>query len=88
MLGRRQKLKYEIVENAVDEDIVEVGKIRRKVLTKQCVWSSACTVLLITLYFIPSIGLTFYQRWVYNVSIISANSEEFLLPMYVFFFCL
>lgn len=69
MLGRRQKLKYEIVDNVGDEEI-EIDTIKKKIITKPCVWSSICTLILITIYFIPSIGLTFYQRWLYTVCMV------------------
>lgn len=68
MLGRRQKLKYEIVNNVADEE-VEIETVKKKIITKSCLWSSIYTILLISLYFVPSIGLTFYQRWLYHVCI-------------------
>lgn len=66
MLGKRQKLKYEIVNNLGDDD-VEIETVKKKIVTNPCIWSSVCTILLISLYFVPSIGLTFYQRWLYQV---------------------
>lgn len=64
MLGRRQQ-KYEAVESLPDDE-VDVELKKRRIFTTPCLWYSLRTVLLIFTYFVPSIGLTFYQRWLYQ----------------------
>lgn len=67
MFGRRQKLKYDLVESKGDEGIELVEPVKRRHFNGACVWSSFGTVLLISIYFVPSVGLTFYQRWLFQV---------------------
>lgn len=67
MLGRRQQ-KYEAVESIPEEE-TDLEFKKRKIFTTTCLWYSFRTVLLISTYFVPSIGLTFYQRWLFQVSI-------------------
>lgn len=66
MLGKRQKLKYEIVDNKTEET-VDLEPIKLKTFHSACIWSSLSTGLLIIVYFVPSISLTFYQRWLFQV---------------------
>lgn len=66
MLGRRQKLKYDLVENKGDE-AVDLEPVKRRGFNGACLWSSVGTLLLISIYFVPSVGLTFYQRWLFQV---------------------
>lgn len=66
MLGKRQKLKYEIVANKTEET-VDLEPIKHKSFNSACIWSSLSTGLLIVVYFVPSISLTFYQRWLFQV---------------------
>ncbi|XP_017779040.1 PREDICTED: solute carrier family 35 member C2 [Nicrophorus vespilloides] len=67
MLGRRAKAKYDVLRRDVEGEEVEIDfdvqKLKRKVFTPACIWQSFMTVILISIYFAPSIGLTFYQRW-------------------------
>lgn len=64
MVGRRQK--YEAVE-CLPEEEDDLQVKQRRILTTNCLWYSLRTILLIATYFVPSIGLTFYQRWLYQV---------------------
>lgn len=67
MLGKRQKLKYEKVDDR--EDLYEVEtSVKYRSFNKVCLWSSFLTSLLICIYYVPSVGLTFYQRWLFQVS--------------------
>lgn len=67
MFGRRQKMKYNLVESKGDET-VELEPVKRASnFTGACLWSSVGTGLLIGIYFVPSVGLTFYQRWLFQV---------------------
>lgn len=67
MLGRRQKMKYNLVESKGDESVELVEPVKRVNVTSACLWSSIGTVFLIVIYFVPSVGLTFYQRWLFQV---------------------
>lgn len=67
MLGKRQKLKYEKVDDREDHYEVETS-VKYRSFNKVCLWSSFLTSLLICVYYIPSVGLTFYQRWLFQVS--------------------
>ncbi|KAJ8938783.1 hypothetical protein NQ318_010310 [Aromia moschata] len=60
-----KKLKYTAVKNP-EESQVELEEMKRKICTPACLWSSVITGVLIGIYYIPSIGLTFYQRWLYQ----------------------
>ncbi|RZB40652.1 solute carrier family 35 member C2 [Asbolus verrucosus] len=64
MLGKRQKLKYEAVESEEETDFDEK---KRGFCNPACFWSSLFTAILIGTYYIPSICLTFYQRWLLQV---------------------
>lgn len=66
MLGKRQKLKYEIVDTE-DETTADFEQKQRTFFTSTCIWSSLFTSVLIGTYYIPSICLTFYQRWLFQV---------------------
>lgn len=66
IVGRRQKMKYEKV--LTEQDDVDVETTKRKLFSPQRVWAMLSTSLLIGLYFIPSIGLTFYQRKLLQVN--------------------
>ncbi|KAB0795906.1 hypothetical protein PPYR_09967 [Photinus pyralis] len=63
MVGRRQK--YEVVNCLPDEEN-DLEVKTQKLLTTQCLWYSFRNILLISIYFFFSIGLTFYQRWLYQ----------------------
>ncbi|KAF5283536.1 hypothetical protein FQA39_LY17316 [Lamprigera yunnana] len=64
MIGRRQK--YQVVE-CLPEDEKEDGETKsRKNVTLACCSYYFRNVLLISVYFVFSIGLTFYQRWLYQ----------------------
>ncbi|KAK9889980.1 hypothetical protein WA026_008791 [Henosepilachna vigintioctopunctata] len=67
MFGRRSNLKYKVVENDTtyeDADDFEPGK--RSFTSYTFTQTSLFTILLIIVYYIPSIGLTFYQHWLYE----------------------
>lgn len=66
MFGKRQKLKYDLVESKGDEN-VDLS-VKKSTINGACFWSSVGTVFLISVYFVPSVGLTFYQRWLFQVS--------------------
>ncbi|KAJ8975318.1 hypothetical protein NQ317_000497 [Molorchus minor] len=57
--------KYTAVINP-DEFETESEEMKRKVCSPVCLWTSLFTTVLIGAYYIPSIGLTFYQRWLYQ----------------------
>lgn len=61
--------KYEVVAGQEPNcDIIDLDiERKRKILTPSCFWSSFKTIILIVIYFIPSISLTFYQRWLLKV---------------------
>ncbi|KAK4877735.1 hypothetical protein RN001_010241 [Aquatica leii] len=64
MVGRRQK--YEVVECLHEEEENELDMKPRKTVTRTCLWYYFRNILLISVYFVFSIGLTFYQRWLYQ----------------------
>lgn len=61
MVGRRQKIKYEIVDH--EEENPEKEPAKCKLISTASAWAILSSSLLIATYFVPSIGLTFYQRW-------------------------
>jgi hypothetical protein len=66
MLGKRQKLKYEAVENE-EEETTDFEEKKRSLCNAACFWSTLFTSILIGTYYVPSICLTFYQRWLFQV---------------------
>ncbi|KAF5295492.1 hypothetical protein FQR65_LT10480 [Abscondita terminalis] len=64
MVGRRQK--YEVVECLHDEEENDLEMKPRTLCTTTCLWYYFRNILLISVYFLFSIGLTFYQRWLYQ----------------------
>lgn len=67
MYSSKKKLKYTAVKDPDEFEKVDIEPMKRKCFTPACFWSSLFTSLLIGTYYIPSIGLTFYQRWLYQV---------------------
>lgn len=68
MLGKRQKQKYEKVNSVgLDEHVDSETSLKKKNVNPACLWSAFITILLISIYYIPSVGLTFYQRWLLQV---------------------
>ncbi|XP_030760765.1 solute carrier family 35 member C2 [Sitophilus oryzae] len=68
MFGSRNKVKYSILDknddnNPVEAETVDFQPMKRKFCTPSCLWSAIFTGALIGTYYIPSVGLTFYQRW-------------------------
>ncbi|XP_057668235.1 solute carrier family 35 member C2 [Diorhabda carinulata] len=61
-----KKPKYRIVDNTDETEIVDVEPMKRKFCSPTCLWSYLFTGALIGIYYIPSIGLTFYQNWLYK----------------------
>lgn len=77
-----KKLAYKYV--AVDKDNVELEHeeiddltMKRKYITPRCLWTSLFTCLLVTCYYVPSMSLTFYQRWLLQVysNLVNVNSS-------------
>lgn len=68
MVNERKKSKYEALHD-LDRDENDDMVIKKKLFTPVCLWSSIYTAFLISTYFIPSIGLTFYQRWFLQVNL-------------------
>ncbi|XP_023027283.1 solute carrier family 35 member C2 [Leptinotarsa decemlineata] len=66
MFKSDKKPKYVAVNDNDEPETVELESMKRKFCSPACVWSSLFTCVLIGTYFIPSIGLTFYQRWLYQ----------------------
>ncbi|KAG5889718.1 hypothetical protein JTB14_010192 [Gonioctena quinquepunctata] len=66
MFKSLRKTKYVAVDDKDEPETVDLEPMKRKVCTPACLWSSLFTGLLIGTYYIPSIGLTFYQRWLYQ----------------------
>lgn len=64
MFGRKTR-NYKIVNNTVD-DIDDFDLQRNDVKFRNCLRSSIFTITLIVIYYVPSIGLTFYQHWLYE----------------------
>lgn len=51
----------------------------KKIVTTFCIWTSLRTVTLLSIYFAPSIGLTFYQRWLLQVNKYYLNYIKYIL---------
>ncbi|CAH1169688.1 unnamed protein product [Phaedon cochleariae] len=66
MFKSDKKPKYVAVEDTDEPETLDIVPMKRKICTPACLWSSLFTGLLIGTYYIPSIGLTFYQRWLYQ----------------------
>ncbi|XP_050301249.1 solute carrier family 35 member C2 [Anthonomus grandis grandis] len=67
MFGRKN-IKYTAIDKTDDsgsilQETVEFEPMKRKFCTPSCLWSAVFTGALIGTYYIPSVGLTFYQRW-------------------------
>lgn len=67
MFSKSYKSKYTAVLNPDETETTDIEPMKRKICTLGCLWSSLFTGVLIGTYYIPSIGLTFYQRWLYQV---------------------
>ncbi|KAF7271753.1 solute carrier family 35 member C2 isoform X2 [Rhynchophorus ferrugineus] len=67
MFGKSSRVKYSIVDkeddNTNEGETVDFEPMKRKFCTPSCLWSAVFTGALIGTYYIPSVGLTFYQRW-------------------------
>ncbi|XP_060535144.1 solute carrier family 35 member C2 isoform X2 [Cylas formicarius] len=62
----KKGVKYTAVDKSDlphEVETVEFEPMRRKICSPACLWSSLFTGVLIGTYYIPSVGLTFYQRW-------------------------
>lgn len=69
MFGRRNNLKYKVVENeTIYEDADDFEPVKKDSTSYSFAQTSLFTLLLIVVYYIPSIGLTFYQHWLYEVT--------------------
>lgn len=73
MFGKRNNVKYTAIDRNEDDvpdykETVEFEPMKRKFCTPSCLWSAVFTGALIGIYYIPSVGLTFYQRWLLQVS--------------------
>lgn len=66
MFSKRKNLKYAAVRKEGDEEI-DFQDSKKYILTPSCVRSSVFTAVLLCTYFAPSIVLTFYQRWLFQV---------------------
>lgn len=73
MFGKKHSVKYTAIDKAEDitneEETVDFEPMKRKFCTPSCLWSAVFTGALIGTYYIPSVGLTFYQRWLLQVGI-------------------
>lgn len=67
IFGKSGKPKYTAVSNPDEPETVDLEPMKPRCITPTCFWSSLFTSVLIGTYYIPSIGLTFYQRWFYQV---------------------
>lgn len=67
MFTKSYKSKYTAVLNPDESEDQDIEPMKRNICTLGCLWSSLFTGILIGTYYIPSIGLTFYQRWLYQV---------------------
>lgn len=65
MFSSNRRNKYTSVKDT--DDTLDFEPTRKKLFTPACFKTSLFTGILISTYFIPSIGLTFYQRWLYQV---------------------
>lgn len=59
--------KYVVIDS---NDEVYETESKRTVITPTCIWTSVRTVILLTIYFAPSVILTFYQRWLLQVKLV------------------
>lgn len=73
-----KKFKYTAVSGPDEGESADVEPMKRKFCTTACLWSSLFTGVLIGIYYIPSIGLTFYQRWLYQVRICISIMDSML----------
>lgn len=72
-----KKIQYKYVKVDNDNELeqqeeiavidLEETTMKRKFLTPRCLWTSGFTGLLLACYYVPSITLTFYQRWFLQV---------------------
>lgn len=67
MFASSRRNKYTSVKNT--DESVDLEPTKKNIFTPACFKTSLFTTILISSYFIPSIGLTFYQRWLYQVCI-------------------
>lgn len=67
MFASSRRNKYTSVKNT--DEALDFEPTKRHIFTPTCFKTSLFTAILISSYFIPSIGLTFYQRWLYQVCI-------------------
>ncbi|KAL1517358.1 hypothetical protein ABEB36_001129 [Hypothenemus hampei] len=67
MFQQRDNVKYTPLDlqdvPQAEQETVEFEPMKRTVCTSSCLWSTIFTGALIGTYYIPSVGLTFYQRW-------------------------
>lgn len=76
MFGRRNNLKYKVVDNeTVFEDADDFEPVKKDFASYSFAQTSLFTLLLVVVYYIPSIGLTFYQHWLYEVRFPLTNIE-------------
>lgn len=73
MFGKRNNVRYTVIDRNEDDllehrETVDFEPMKRKFCTPSCLWSAVFTGALIGIYYIPSVGLTFYQRWLLQVS--------------------
>lgn len=66
MFTSNRRNKYTSVKHT--DDTIDFEPTKRAIFTPNCFKASLFTGILISIYFIPSIGLTFYQRWLYQVT--------------------
>lgn len=79
IFGKSGKLKYTAVKNPDEPDTVDLEPMKQRCFTPACFWSSLFTSVLIGTYYIPSIGLTFYQRWFLQVKLSAMLTFIFLI---------
>lgn len=63
-MGKHQKY---VAVNSNSPDELEIDP-KRSIISTQCIWTSIRIALLLAVYFVPSISLTFYQRWLLQVN--------------------
>lgn len=66
MFTTDKKIKYTVVDNTDEQETVDLEPMKRKICSSICLRSTLFTGVLIGTYYIPSIGLTFYQNWLYK----------------------
>lgn len=85
MFWKRRKLKYAAVSKEGDEE-VDLEDSKRSIFTPSCVRAALSTAVLLCTYFAPSIILTFYQRWLFQVNIFYFTFQQnFLLIRFLLF---